>query len=106
VTRGTCATSDGISQCQCTGDYHGSDCCTAGGIPAALIGGIAAGAIAGIAIAGAAVVAAVVVASKKAVDWALLTNQANSVAFENPTHVPANTENYNPDWRFTKSLKD
>jgi hypothetical protein len=69
VTRGTCLVSDGISQCTCFDSFHGSDCCTAGGIPAALIGGIAAGVIAAIAIAGAIFIFVVVIASKKAVDW-------------------------------------
>jgi hypothetical protein len=106
VTRGTCLTSGGISQCTCFDSYHGSDCCTAGGIPAALIGGIAAGVIAAIAIAGAILIFVVVVASKKAVDWAMLNNQSNAVSMENPTHIPANTDNYNPAWRFTQNLKN
>jgi hypothetical protein len=36
----------------------------------------------------------------------MLNNQSNAVSMENPTHIPANTDNYNPAWRFTQNLKN
>jgi hypothetical protein len=101
--------------CQCSGDFYGADCATAG--LSAFVKGLAIsggalsypstdlqlawclfflGVIAAIVIVGAVIFVAVVIGTKKAVDWAMLNNIASSNVHDNPTFVDTNAEKNNP----------
>jgi len=85
--------------CLCVGSAHGPDCSLDGGLNVgALAGGITGGIIAAIVIAAAIILLFVIIGTKKAVDWAMLNNQAMASSTVNPTFIDPSSESFNPGY--------